>query len=89
VHLIVHLKNTFLQEFLCDSLTEFPKRSQAFIEGTKRDGELDSHPLQEIIEPETNLSYTGKTQTHTHTHTDLESLSDFCRVFQNPQGRWS
>ncbi|XP_039509014.1 GRAM domain-containing protein 2B [Pimephales promelas] len=37
---------------------KFPKRSQAFIEGTKRDGELDSHPLQEIIEPETNLSYT-------------------------------
>ncbi|CAM4719827.1 unnamed protein product [Leuciscus chuanchicus] len=37
---------------------KFPKLSQAFIEGTKRDGELDSHPQQEI-EPKTNLPYTG------------------------------
>ncbi|KAK7145420.1 hypothetical protein R3I93_013217 [Phoxinus phoxinus] len=37
---------------------KFPKRSQAFIEGTKRDGELDSQPQQEI-EPKTNLPYTG------------------------------
>ncbi|XP_067249528.1 GRAM domain-containing protein 2B [Chanodichthys erythropterus] len=37
---------------------KFPKRSQAFIEVTKRDGELDSHPQQEI-QATTNLPYTG------------------------------
>ncbi|XP_051758889.1 GRAM domain-containing protein 2B isoform X2 [Ctenopharyngodon idella] len=37
---------------------KFPKRSQAFIEATKQDGELDSHPQPEI-QATTNLPYTG------------------------------
>ncbi|ROL53706.1 GRAM domain-containing protein 2B [Anabarilius grahami] len=40
---------------------KFPKRSQAFIEATKRDGELDSHPQQEI-QATTNLPYTGSAE---------------------------